>query len=89
MPALWKNNYPIRIHPPVRLLDQVRDRLRVKHYAIRTETSYVEWIRRFILFHNKRHPKDMAAAEVEQYLTHLAVARRVSASTQNQALAAL
>lgn len=75
--------------PPVRLLDQVRDRLQVKHYVIRTETSYVEWIRRFILFHNKRHPKDMAAAEVEQYLTHLAVARQVSASTQNQALAAL
>lgn len=75
--------------PPVRLLDQVRERLRVKHYAIRTETSYVDWIRRFILFHNKRHPKDMAAAEVEQYLTHLAVNRQVSASTQNQALAAL
>jgi integron integrase len=75
--------------PPPRLLDQVRDRLRVKHYSIRTETQYVQWIRRFILFHNKRHPRDMGAAELEAFLTHLAVAGRVAASTQNQALSAL
>ena len=72
-----------------RLLDQVRDRLRVKHYALRTEQAYVDWIRRFILFHGKRHPAEMGAPEVEAFLTHLAVDRKVSASTQNQALAAL
>jgi integron integrase len=74
---------------PAKLLDQVRDRLRVKHYSIRTETQYVQWIKRFILFHDKRHPRDMGAAEVEAFLTHLAVAGRVAASTQNQALSAL
>jgi len=57
---------------PKRLLDQVRDALRLKHYSIRTENSYVNWIRRFILFHNKRHPNEMGAAEVEAFLTHLA-----------------
>jgi site-specific recombinase XerD len=72
-----------------RLLDQVRDRIRRKHYSIRTEQAYVDWIRRFILHHNKRHPRDMGAAEVEAFLTHLAVARRVSASTQNQAKSAI
>lgn len=79
-------------HPP-KLLDQVRDRLRVKHYSIRTETQYLQWIRRFILFHDKRHPKEMGAVEVEveveAFLTHLAVEGRVAASTQNQALSAL
>src|SRR5665647_1065735 len=72
-----------------KLLDQVRDRIRVKHYSIRTETQYVQWIKRFILFHGKRHPQDMGAVEVEAFLTHLAVAGNVSASTQNQALSAL
>lgn len=72
-----------------KLLDQVRDRLRVKHYSIRTETQYVQWIRRFILFHGKRHPRDMGGPEVEAFLTHLAVEGNVAASTQNQALAAL
>ena len=72
-----------------RLLDQVRDRLRVKHYALRTEEADVDWIKRFILFHGKRHPADMGAAEVETFLTHLAVDRKVASSTQNQALAAL
>ena len=57
---------------PRKLLDQVRDALRVKHYAYRTEESYVQWIRRFILFHNKQHPKDMGEAAVEAFLTHLA-----------------
>src|SRR4029079_19267794 len=72
-----------------RLLDLVRDRIRLKHYSIRTEDIYVEWTRRFILFHDKRHPRDMGAAEVESFLTHLAVNGRVSASTQNQAKSAL
>jgi integron integrase len=72
-----------------RLLEEVRERLRVKHYSIRTEEQYVQWIRRFVLFHGKRHPRGMGAAEVEQFLTHLAVEGRVSASTQNQAKSAL
>lgn len=72
-----------------RLLDQVRQRCRVKHYSIRTEKCYVDWIRRFILFHQKRHPSEMGAPEVEAFLTHLAVNRNVAASTQNQALAAI
>jgi hypothetical protein len=72
-----------------RLLDQVRDRIRRKHYSIRTDQAYMDWIRRFVLHHNKRHPRDMGAAEVEAFLTHLAVAKRVSASTQNQAKSAV
>jgi hypothetical protein len=55
-----------------KLLDQVRDVIRRKHFSIRTEQSYVDWIRRFILFHNKRHPRDMAETEVTEFLTHLA-----------------
>ncbi|MDP1771515.1 MAG: integron integrase [Methylobacter sp.] len=74
---------------PPKLLDQVRDRIRVKHYSIRTETQYVQWVKRFILFHNKRHPQEMGTTEVEAFLTHLAVDGHVSASTQNQALSAL
>lgn len=74
---------------PTRLLDRVRHRLRARHYSLRTETAYVDWIRRFILFHDKRHPQDMAGPEVERFLTSLAVDRHVAASTQNQALAAL
>ena len=72
-----------------KLLDQVRDAIRRKHYSIRTEESYVNWIRRFILFHDKRHPREMGAPEVEAYLTYLAVEKKVAASTQNQALSAL
>jgi integron integrase len=72
-----------------KLLDQVRDRIRVKHYSLRTEKQYVQWIKRFILFHGKRHPQEMGAAEVKAFLTHLAVEGNVSASTQNQALSAL
>ena len=72
-----------------KLLDQVREKMRVKHYAYRTEKTYIFWIRRFIFFHGKRHPKDMGAKEIEAFLTHLAVNRRVAASTQNQALNAL
>jgi hypothetical protein len=75
--------------PPKKLLDQVRDAIRLKHYAYRTEETYVQWIRRYILFHSKRHPKEMGKAEIEAFLTHLAVEGQVSASTQNQALSAL
>jgi integron integrase len=74
---------------PRKLLDQVRDALRRQHYSYRTEESYVYWIRRFILFHQKRHPRELGLAEVEQYLTHLAVNEQVAASTQNQARSAL
>ena len=75
--------------PPKRLLDQVRDAIRLKHYAYRTEQIYVQWIRRYILFHNKRHPNQMGVPEIEAFLTHLAVQEHVAASTQNQALSAL
>lgn len=74
---------------PKKLLDQVRDAIRLKHYAYRTEDTYVSWIRQYILFHNKRHPQEMGAPEVEAFLTHLAQERHVSASTQNQALSAI
>jgi integron integrase len=74
--------------PPC-LLDRVRQVLRVRHYALSTEECYVRWITRFIHFHGKRHPCDLGAAEVEEFLTHLAVDGHVSASTQNQALNAL
>lgn len=72
-----------------RLLDQVKARLRVKHYSLRTEVAYIDWIKRFIWFHDKRHPKGMGAPEIEAFLSHLAVERSVSASTQNQAKSAL
>jgi integron integrase len=72
-----------------RLLDRVRAAIRTKGYSIRTEQAYVDWIRRFILFHNKRHPDAMGKSEVEAFLTHLAVNRDVAPSTQNQALSAL
>lgn len=74
---------------PVKLLDQLRDRIRTLHYSIRTEEAYTDWARRYILFHKKRHPGEMGAPEVEAFLTYLAVERKVSASTQNQAKAAL
>jgi hypothetical protein len=72
-----------------KLLDQVRDAIRTRHYSYRTEEAYVGWIKRFIFFHHKRHPAEMGPAEITQFLTSLAVDRHVSASTQNQALAAL
>jgi hypothetical protein len=77
------------IAQPPRLLDRVRERIRVLHYSIRTEKAYVDWIKRFILFHGKRHPQEMGATEITAFLSHLAVDRGVSASTQNQAKAAL
>lgn len=70
-------------------MDQVRDRLRLKHYSLRTETAYSGWIKRYIFFHGKRHPGEMGKKEVEAFLTSLAVERNVSAATQNQALSAL
>src|SRR5574341_595069 len=74
---------------PPRLLEQVREAIRVRHYSLRTEETYLSWIKRFILFHGKRHPRDMGAQEVQQFLSHLAVAGHVAASTQSQALSAL
>ena len=76
-------------NPKLKLLDQVREVIRVKHYSIRTEDAYVQWIKRFIFFHGKRHPREMGAAEIEAFLTDLAVQKQVAASTQNQALNAL
>jgi len=75
--------------PLATLFDQVREALRVKHYAYSTEQSYLNWIKRFIRYHNQRHPRDLGGAEVAAFLTHLAVDGQVAASTQNQALAAL
>ena len=72
-----------------RLLDQMRTEIRVRHYSIRTEEAYIDWVRRYILFHNKRHPKELGAEEVRDFLNYLAVDRKVSASTQNQAKSAL
>ena len=74
---------------PPRLLDRMRFTLRAKHYSYRTEQAYVHWVRRFILFQGKRHPQEMGGAEIEAFLTHLAVEGRVSASTQTQALCAI
>ena len=67
-----------------KLLDRVRDAIRFKHYSLRTEKAYTDWIKRFILFHHKRHPSDMAEAEVTEFLTYLARDQNVAASTQNQ-----
>ncbi len=74
---------------PRKLLDQVRDAVRLKHYSPKTEESYVHWIKRYVLFHNKRHPNEMGEKEIETFLTHLATTKRVAASTQNQAFSAL
>ena len=73
----------------MKLLTQVRAALRLRHYSGRTEEAYRMWIRRFVVFHGRRHPADLGSAEVSAFLAHLATERRVSASTQNQALAAL
>ncbi len=77
------------VRPKVRLLDQVRETIRRKHYSLRTEATYIDWIKRYIFFHQKRHPAEMGAPEMEQFLNYLAVKRQVVASTQNQALSAL
>jgi integron integrase len=75
--------------PKPRLMDEVHARLRFKHYSLRTEQAYVGWIKRYIWFHDKRHPRDLGPQDVEAFLTDLAVSREVAAATQNQALAAL
>ena len=72
-----------------KLLDQVREAIRLKHYSIRTEEAYIYWIRRFILYHDKRHPTEIGEREIEMFLAHLAIQENVAASTQNQALSAL
>jgi integron integrase len=72
-----------------RLLDQISAKLRLKHYSKRTEEAYIRWIKRFIFFHKKRHPKDMGEKEISAFLTHLAVKGKVAASTQNQAMNAI
>src|SRR5438874_7014663 len=74
---------------PKKLLERVRDVIRVKHYSLRTERTYCDWIERFIRFHRMRHPSEMGAAGVGEFLTHLARDGHVAASTQNQALSAL
>lgn len=76
-------------HSKSPFMESVRDLIRVKHLSYRTEEAYLNWIRRYILFHRKKHPKQMGAVEVREFLTHLAVEKNVSASTQNQAFAAL
>src|ERR1017187_8385984 len=73
----------------MKLLDRVRSALRARHYSIRTEEAYVGWIRRFVVFHGKRHPDEMGEAEINAFLSSLATDGRVAASTQNQALSAL
>lgn len=77
---------PTPSEKPKKLLDQVREIMRTAHYSIRTEQTYINWIKRFIFFHQKRHPKDMGAVEVGAFLTDLATKRNVTAGTQNQAL---
>jgi len=72
-----------------KLLDQLRNHIRARHFSIRTEQTYTQWVKRFILFHNKRHPATMSGKEINQYLTYLAVKSNVAASTQNQALNAI
>ena len=81
---------PQSTQPPAKkLLEQVSDILRIKHYSRRTEQTYIEWIRRYILFHGKRHPKDMGVEEIQAFISHLAAERALSASSQNQALSAV
>jgi integron integrase len=75
--------------PAVKLLDRVREQLRLKHYSYRTEETYLHWIKRYILFHKKRHPDDMGDEEIRAFLVHLAEKEQVAASTQNQAFSAL
>jgi site-specific recombinase XerD len=75
--------------PELKLLDQVRRTVRLKHYSIQTEQAYVAWIRRYVLFHQKQHPAEIGEAHVRAFLSHLATKRNVAASTRNQALSAL
>ncbi len=72
-----------------KLLEVVRDKIRIKHYSLKTEQSYLGWVKRYILFHNKKHPVEMGKPEIEAFLTHLAVEKKVSPTTQNQAFSAI
>jgi integrase len=74
---------------PKKLLDIYRDQIRIKQYSPRTEETYIHWVREYILFHNKRHPREMAVPEINQFITHLVVERKASGSTQNQAINAI
>lgn len=81
--------FDVKVPTDMKLEDQLRNVIRLKHYSVKTEESYVGWYRRFVLWHGKRHPKEMGAAEVEAFLTHLATNRGLAAVSQNQALNAL
>ena len=86
---LQKGHINVKKHghkPPRKLLDRVSDRLCVKGYSPRTEEAYREWAKRYVLFFNKRHPKEMGADEIEEFISHLALKENLSGSTQNQAL---
>ena len=88
--SYWKSKGVILLegfipNPKLKLLDQVSEVMRFKHYSIRTETTYREWVKRYIFFHGKRHPREMGAMEVSRFLSDLAVTRHVAAATQNQA----
>jgi len=74
---------------PKKLLEQVSEALHLKHYAYRTEQTYVDWIKRYILFHKKRHPNEMGPEEIREFIAYLATERKVATSTQNQALSAI
>src|ERR1051325_11012925 len=86
-----EHTFYIGTSPPMtkKLLDQLSDALRTRHYSYRTEQAYVDWVRRYILFHQKRHPGTMGEQEIQAFLAHLATDRNVAASTQNQALSAV
>ena len=88
-PAILLAEAPPEDKPKKRLVDRMRDVMRLKHYSLRTEQTYWDWIERFIRFHQMRHPGEMGEAEVAEFLTHLAREGKVAASTQNQALSAL
>jgi len=88
-PHLAESSLAAVAAPKPRFLDELRAAMRVRQYSLRTEHAYVDWARRFIVFHGKRHPRDMGAAEVEAFLSHLATERNISAATQQQARSAL
>ena len=77
------------ISQPPKLLDQVRDAIRVRHYSLKTERTYIKWIREYAIFHTKQPPKNLNEKHISEFLTHLAVNKKVASSTQNQALCAI
>ena len=92
MPTIPPSSSPATVPPPEKgkkLLDQYREALRNRHYSLRTEQTYLSWVRQYILYHNKRHPRDMGVAEINAFITHLVNQKTVSASTQNQAISAV